>query len=124
MSLRYLHAMVRVSDLEESLDFYCNKLGLEVVRRKDVEEGCFTLVYLSAPLDKTRAADERAPLLELTYNWDPEGLWASPQLRPLGVRGRRYLRSLRPLAASGRHHQPAPARRQGRIRPLARQHYH
>jgi lactoylglutathione lyase len=72
VSLRYLHAMVRVSDLEESLDFYCNKLGLEEVRRKDVEDGRFTLVFLSAPLDKTRATAERAPLLEITYNWDPE----------------------------------------------------
>ena len=55
MSLRYLHVMVRVSDLEQSLDFYCNKLGLEEVRRKEVGEGRFTLVFLSAPLDKERA---------------------------------------------------------------------
>lgn len=72
MSLRYLHVMVRVSDLEQSLDFYCNKLGLEEVRRKEVEEGRFTQVFLSAPLDKERATTERAPLLELTFNWDPE----------------------------------------------------
>lgn len=72
MSLRYLHAMVRVSDLEQSLDFYCSKLGLQEVRRKDVEEGRFTLVFLSAPGDNDRALSERAPMLELTYNWDTE----------------------------------------------------
>ena len=72
MSSRYLHAMVRVSNLEQSLDFYCNQVGLEEVRRKDVEAGRFTLVFLSAPADKERALAERAPLLELTYNWDTE----------------------------------------------------
>jgi lactoylglutathione lyase len=70
--LRYLHAMVRVSDLEQSLDFYCNKLGMEEVRRKDVPEGRFTQVFLSAPDDKARATTERTPLLELTFNWDAE----------------------------------------------------
>ncbi|MEO0411219.1 MAG: VOC family protein [Pseudomonadota bacterium] len=62
--MRYLHTMVRVTDLEESLDFYCNKLGLVEQRRKDVEEGRFTLVFLSPP-DQTDAQ------IELTYNWDP-----------------------------------------------------
>ncbi len=63
--MRYLHTMVRVSDLEASLDFYCNKLGLREVGRKDVEAGRFTLVFLAAP------GDENAQV-ELTYNWDPE----------------------------------------------------
>lgn len=63
--MKYLHTMVRVSDLEESLDFYCNKLGLEEVRRKDVPGGRFTLVFLAAP------GDENAQV-ELTHNWDPE----------------------------------------------------
>lgn len=70
--MRYLHTMVRVQDLDESLDFYCNKLGLEEVRRHESEQGRFTLVFLAAPDDKTRAITERAPLLELTFNWDPE----------------------------------------------------
>lgn len=70
--MRYLHTMVRVQNLDESLDFYCNKLGLEEVRRHESEQGRFTLVFLSASDDKTRAITERAPLLELTYNWDPE----------------------------------------------------
>ena len=63
--MKYLHTMVRVSDLDESLDFYCNKLGLKVVRRKDVDQGRFTLVFL-APEGQEESQ------LELTYNWDPE----------------------------------------------------
>lgn len=70
--MRYLHTMVRVKDLAESLDFYCNKLGLAEVRRMDSEAGRFTLVYLAAALDRQSAAANDAPLLELTYNWDPE----------------------------------------------------
>jgi lactoylglutathione lyase len=64
--MRYLHTMVRVTDLEQSLDFYCNKLGLVEVRRYDSEKGRFTLVFLAAPGDEDRA------MVELTYNWDPE----------------------------------------------------
>jgi lactoylglutathione lyase len=70
--MRYLHTMVRISNIEESLDFYRNKLGLEEVRRMESEAGRYTLIFLAAPGDKERAAAERAPLLELTYNWDPE----------------------------------------------------
>ena len=64
--------MVRVTDLEESLDFYCNKLGLKEVSRHDVPAGRFTLVFLSAPKDEAAARDGQAPVVELTYNWDPE----------------------------------------------------
>jgi len=63
--MKYLHTMVRVSNLDESLDFYCNKLGLVELRRKDVPQGRFTLVFLAAP------GNESAQL-ELTYNWDSE----------------------------------------------------
>ena len=70
--MRYLHTMVRVSNLEDSLDFYCNKLGLVVVRRVENEKGRYTLVFLAAPKDMEAAAKSQAPLLELTYNWDPE----------------------------------------------------
>jgi len=63
--MKYLHTMVRVTDLDESIDFYCNKLGLTELRRHDVEQGRFTLVFLAAP------GDEEAQV-ELTYNWDPE----------------------------------------------------
>lgn len=63
--MKYLHTMVRVSDLDASLDFYCNKLGLKEQRRQSNEKGRFTLVFLSAPGDE-------AALVELTYNWDAE----------------------------------------------------
>jgi len=70
--MRYLHTMVRVRDLDESLDFYCKKLGLLESHRMDSENGRFTLVYLYAPLDAEQAIKMQAPLLELTYNWDAE----------------------------------------------------
>lgn len=63
--MKYLHTMVRVSDLDASLDFYCNKLGLQELQRRDSEQGRFTLVFLAAP------GDQEAQV-ELTYNWDPE----------------------------------------------------
>jgi len=68
--MEYLHTMVRVSNLEQSLDFFCNKFGLVEVRRTDNEKGRFTLVFLAAPGDVEKAKDTKAPLLELTYNWD------------------------------------------------------
>ncbi|QLH39617.1 MAG: VOC family protein [Defluviicoccus sp.] len=68
--MRYLHTMVRIGDLDRSLDFYCGKLGLREMRRFDNEAGRYTLVYLAAPQDEARAHADSAPLLELTYNWD------------------------------------------------------
>ncbi|MEP3437513.1 MAG: VOC family protein [Hoeflea sp.] len=70
--MRYLHTMVRVTDVDASLDFYCNKLGLEEIRRHESEAGRFTLIFLAAPDDKARALADKAPMVELTYNWDPE----------------------------------------------------
>ena len=70
--MRYLHTMVRVTDVDASLDFYCNKFGLRQVRRVDNEKGRYSLIFLAAPEDEARATSTRAPLLELTYNWDPE----------------------------------------------------
>ncbi|MEM7706855.1 MAG: VOC family protein [Pseudomonadota bacterium] len=70
--MNYLHTMVRVSDLEKSLAFYCNALGLVEVNRFDNEGGRFTLVFLAAPDDVAAASESKAPLVELTYNWDPE----------------------------------------------------
>ena len=70
--MRYLHTMVRVENLERSLDFYCGKFGLSEVRRVDNEKGRFTLVFLSAADDVEAAKENRAPLIELTHNWDPE----------------------------------------------------
>jgi lactoylglutathione lyase len=63
--MRYLHTMVRVTDLDKSLDFYCNKLGLQELRRQEVPQGRFTLVFLGAP-------ENPDAQVELTYNWDPE----------------------------------------------------
>lgn len=71
--MKYLHTMVRVTDIDQSLDFYCNKLGLKEVRRMDNEKGRYTLIFLAAPDDMERAqSDEKSPTIELTYNWDPE----------------------------------------------------
>lgn len=70
--MQFLHTMVRVQDLDASLDFYCNKLGLVQVKRSDYEEGRFSLVYLAAPGDAEQARQNSRPTLELTYNWDPE----------------------------------------------------
>ena len=70
--MRYLHTMVRVSDLDQALDFYCAKLGLEEVNRIDSPAGRFTLVFLAAPGDAEAARAKRAPTVELTHNWDPE----------------------------------------------------
>jgi lactoylglutathione lyase len=63
--MKYLHTMVRVKDLDLSLDFYCNKLGLIEIDRRDIEAGRFTLVFLATSIDETAQ-------IELTYNWDPE----------------------------------------------------
>jgi lactoylglutathione lyase len=70
--MRYLHTMVRVKDLDASLTFYCGHLGLKEVMRSENEKGRFTLVFLAAPQDAARGATEASPLVELTYNWDPE----------------------------------------------------
>ena len=69
--MKYLHTMVRARDLDETLDFYCDKLGLVEVRRYDSEAGRFTLVFLAAPDDVERAREGSSPLLEITWNWDP-----------------------------------------------------
>jgi len=70
--MQYLHTMVRVTDLEQSLDFYCNKLGMVEISRTENPTGRFTLVFLAAPADVEAAKANRAPMVELTYNWDPE----------------------------------------------------
>ena len=65
--MKYLHTMVRITNIEESLDFYCNKLGLKEVRRRESEKGRFTLIFLAA-----ENSNDKTGLLELTYNWDLE----------------------------------------------------
>ena len=70
--MKYLHTMVRVRDLDRSLAFYCDLLGLVEIQRKDYEAGRFTLVFLAAPEDADRARVDKAPMIELTHNWDAE----------------------------------------------------
>ncbi|WP_397404668.1 VOC family protein [Phenylobacterium sp.] len=70
--MRYLHTMVRVTDLDASLGFYCDKLGLKEVSRNENPMGRFTLVFLCAPADEEAARKGQAPMVELTWNWDPE----------------------------------------------------
>ncbi|MGB1140442.1 MAG: VOC family protein [Halioglobus sp.] len=70
--MRYLHTMVRARDLDATLDFYCDKLGLVEVNRYDSEAGRFTLVFLAAPGDVELAKENKSPLVEITWNWDPE----------------------------------------------------
>ncbi len=70
--MQFLHTMVRVADVDQSLDFYCNKLGLTEVRRYENEKGRFTLIFLCAPEDVASFKAGNAPAVELTYNWDKE----------------------------------------------------
>lgn len=70
--MKYLHTMVRVKDLDASLDFYCNMLGLKEISRNESPAGRFTLIFLCAPGDEELAKTSRAPTVELTYNWDTE----------------------------------------------------
>ena len=70
--MKYLHTMIRVTNLEASLEFFVGKFGLVETRRSSNEQGRYTLVFLSASGDAERAGKHQAPLLELTYNWDPE----------------------------------------------------
>ena len=70
--MKYLHTMVRARDLDETMDFYCNKLGLVEINRYDSEAGRFTLVFLAAPGDVASAREDSSPCVEITWNWDPE----------------------------------------------------
>jgi lactoylglutathione lyase len=70
--MRYLHTMVRVKALDAALDFWCAKLGLQEMSRQENDKGRFTLVFLAAPEDVDMARERKAPMVELTWNWDPE----------------------------------------------------
>ncbi len=73
--MRFIHTMIRVRDIAESLDFWCDKMGLVETRRVDNENGRFTLIFLAAPADETQALATHAPELELTYNWGSEEVY-------------------------------------------------
>ena len=122
--MRYLHTMVRVTDVAKSLDFYCNKLGMREVRRTESEAGRFTLIFLAAPEDTSRAAAERAPLLELTHNWDPEAYGEGRNFGHLAFEVDDIYGTCDRLHEGRRHHQPSAARRPHGLHPLARQHLH
>ncbi|WP_040481793.1 VOC family protein [Luminiphilus syltensis] len=70
--MQYLHTMIRASDLDATLDFFCGKLGLIEISRYDSEQGRFTLVFLAAPDDEALARERKGPMVEITHNWDPE----------------------------------------------------
>jgi lactoylglutathione lyase len=70
--MQYLHTMIRVSNLEQTLHFFCDLLGMVEINRKSSEQGRFTLVFLAASDDEARAREDKAPMIELTCNWDPE----------------------------------------------------
>ena len=113
--MKYLHTMVRVTDIEDSLRFYCEGLGLEEVRRTDNEAGRYTLIFLSAPGD---VGGE----VELTFNWDPEEYTGGRNFGHLAYRVEQHLRDLPAPHGHGRDDQPSAARRTHGVRPLARQH--
>ena len=70
--MQFLHTMFRVTDLEKSLDFYCNGLGLQELSRKEYPQGKFTLIFLASSQDIKNMGEQNCPMLELTYNWEPE----------------------------------------------------
>lgn len=71
--MQYLHTMIRVSDLEQTVDFFCRKLGFTEISRAEHEKGRYTLVFLAAPGDAEAARAHKAPMVELTWNWDEKG---------------------------------------------------
>ena len=94
--MKYLHTMVRVKNIDESLDFYCNKLGLNEVRRKESEKGRFTLVFLGAD-----NSDDDTGLLELTYNWDSEEYTQGRNFGHLAYRVKNIYETCQRLMESG-----------------------
>ncbi|HKG83869.1 MAG TPA: VOC family protein [Beijerinckiaceae bacterium] len=99
--MEYLHTMVRVADLDRSLDFYCNKLGLVETRRVENEKGRYTLVFLAASEDLERARETRAPLVELTYNWDEHEYQGGRNFGHLAYRVDDIYETCRKLMAAG-----------------------
>src|SRR3954463_12068085 len=84
--MEYLHTMIRVADLDQSLDFFCNKLGMTETRRIENEKARYTLVFLAASEDGERAGETRAPVIELTYNWDEHSYTGGPNFGHLAYR--------------------------------------
>ena len=99
--MRYLHTMLRITDIDASLDFFCDKLGLVEISRKESEKGRFTLIFLAAPNDVERAREEKSPMVELTWNWDPEELTGGRTFGHLAYRVDNIYDTCRKLMDSG-----------------------
>lgn len=99
--MRYLHTMLRITDINASLDFFCEKLGLVEVSRKESEKGRFTLIFLAAPNDVERAREEKSPMVELTWNWDPEELTGGRSFGHLAYRVDNIYQTCQKLMDSG-----------------------
>ena len=99
--MRYLHTMLRITDIDASLDFFCNQLGLVEISRKESEKGRFTLIFLAAPDDVERAREEKSPMVELTWNWDPEALTGGRSFGHLAYRVDNIYDTCRKLMDSG-----------------------
>ena len=121
MSLRYLHTMVRVANIEQSLDFYCNKLGMQEVRRVESEAGRYTLIFLAAPDGQGQGRGRSGAAAGADLQLGPREIRRGAQFRPSGLRGRRHLRHVRSADEGRCHHQPPAARRAHGLCPLARQ---
>jgi lactoylglutathione lyase len=99
--MQYLHTMIRITDIDQSLDFFCNKLGMVEVRRYENDKGRFTLIFLAAKDDEARGRSEQAPLLELTYNWDAEDYKGGRNFGHLAYRVDNIYDTCAKLAAAG-----------------------
>jgi lactoylglutathione lyase len=99
--MRYLHTMIRVGDLDAALDFFCNKLGLIEMSRSEHEAGRFTLVFLAAPDDVELARERKAPMVELTYNWDESEYGGGRNFGHLAYRVKDIYAACRSLADGG-----------------------
>jgi lactoylglutathione lyase len=99
--MEYLHTMIRVADLDQSLDFFCDKLGMTETRRVENEKGRYTLVFLAASEDVERARETRAPVIELTYNWDEHSYTGGRNFGHLAYRVDDIYETCRKLMAAG-----------------------
>jgi lactoylglutathione lyase len=99
--MRYLHTMVRVGNLDAALDFFCAKLGLVEISRVDNERGRFSLIFLAAPEDAAMAREKKAPMVELTYNWDEHEYGGGRNFGHLAYRVKDIYASCRKLMDGG-----------------------
>lgn len=99
--MQYLHTMIRVSDLDKSLEFYCEHLGLVEVRRSDYEKGRFTLVFLATAHDAEKYGKKECPMIELTYNWDAEEYSGGRNFGHLAYAVENIYHTCQKLAAAG-----------------------